>query len=125
MLKQPQEDGSQPKGHIAALSMTLVWIVWAVSSLYLIAWSAYYTFLSVAFTEYSLRAYVKPSLTEYIVSAAHGSLPLLVSVAIAVVGAILWRSARFRILGLLVISVEVILALIFLVDPAGLIDFFI
>src|SRR5271156_4308035 len=104
MPESLREDNGPPKGGIADFFISLVWLVWLISSLYLIAMSAYYAFLSVVFTGYSIRAHVQPGFIEYIVSAALGSVPLLCSVVIAIVGFFLWRIARFRILGLWIIS---------------------
>ncbi len=123
MLQEPQEYTGPPKGGVAAFLISLVWIVWLVPSLFLIGWSAYFMFLSVAFTGYSLRGNVRPSWNDYFVSAAIGSIPLLFTVAIAAVGWILWRSARFRVLGLCVILIECLLALAFYENPAALISF--
>jgi hypothetical protein len=61
MPKSLREDNGASKGGISDLFISLIWLVWLISSLYLIAMSAYYAFLSVVFTGYSIRAHVRPS----------------------------------------------------------------
>jgi hypothetical protein len=122
MASQPDDD-TPGRGAMARWLIPPIWLVWLAASLYLIAWSAYYTFLTIAFTGYSYRSNVQPSSAEYMASAAKGSVPLLVAVALALAAFLFWRKPRFRVLGLLFIALEVALALVFTEDPVAFLGF--
>lgn len=94
----------------------LVWLVGLVSTIYLVGWAGFLSFLSVAFIDYS-----GPGFAWWkVMGVVKDSTPLFCFLALGITGLRFWPRGRFRRWGLAAIVLQIAAAIWFLVSPDGL-----
>lgn len=94
----------------------LVWLAGLLSTIYVVCWTSFLSFISLAFINYSTPDFEWRKVAEVALS----SLPLLCSVALGIAGLRFWPRGRFRLWGLSAIGLQVAMAGWILANPDGL-----
>lgn len=94
----------------------LVWLAGLLSTIYLVGWASFLSFLSIAFMDYSTPDFE----WSKVASVARDSVPLCCFLVVGIASLRSWPHGRFRLWGLSAIVLQTSLAIWVLLNPEGI-----